>query len=542
VSAYAARVVRAHTLEPVVTAALAACAAAIVVMVGPVGGDVPAHLYRTLLVHDNVYLWDNLWFAGQYPLVSYSLLYYPVADAVGNLGLVVASVVGAAVLFQRICTREWGDAAIWPSRAFAILAAGPIFTGTYSYAAGFAMLLATIAALQSGRIGLAIGCGALTLGFSPLAFIFLVIALAAIFVSRRRISRRAVLFAAGLTVAVGIQFAALRLFPMGGRYPFRGVELATVLVVAGLGALVALRAPRGGVLAALFGIWLLVSVVLFIVPEPVGENVTRLRSVVFPLMLLTVLVARFRPVLLAIPALAVALFYNVVPYAHAIENRSDSRVSTAAYWAPALHFLHRHREGAFRVEVVPTVDHWEAWYIPRAGFPLARGWYRQLDIVENGALYRDPLSPAGYRHWLRRMAVRYVLLSSAPIGKKGADREAWLLLHGAPGLHRVFRSRDWRIYEVRDPLPLLHGPGEAHIGAFTHDRIAARVSRPGKYHLAVRFMPYWHVKGDVCVEQARDGMTDIVAGGRGHFLLAADGGLSALVTSPWTGDTSGYCG
>ena len=155
-------------------------------LVGPTGGDVPAHLYRTLLVHENVYLWDNLWFAGQYPLVSYSLLYYPVAAVTGNVVLVVASVVAAAVLFERICAREWGAASVWPSRAFAVLAAGPLFTGTYSYAAGFATLLATVAALQSGRIWIAVGCGALTLGFSPLAFIFLVIVLAAVAVSRRR--------------------------------------------------------------------------------------------------------------------------------------------------------------------------------------------------------------------------------------------------------------------------------------------------------------------------------------------------------------------
>jgi len=532
----------ANRLEPVLSALLAALAATVVVLAGPTGGDVPAHLYRTLLVHENIYLWDNLWFAGQYPLVSYSLLYYPAAAAIGNLTLVVASVVGAAVLFQRICTREWGAAAIWPSRAFAILAAGPIFTGTYSYAAGFAMLLATIAALQSGRISLAIGCGALTLGFSPLAFIFLVIALAAIAVSRRQVNRRAVLFCAGLAVAAGVQLAALRLFPMGGRYPFRGIELATVLVVAGLGVIVALRAPRGGILAALFGFWLLASVALFIIPEPVGENVTRLRSVVFPLMLLTVLVARFRPRGVALVALALALVYNLMPYANAVANRTkDSRAASAAFWAPALHFLHEHRGGAFRVEVVPTSDHWEAWFIPRAGFPLARGWYRQLDIAENGALYHDPLSPAGYRHWLRRMAVRYVMLPSVTLGKKGADREARLLLRGAPGLRLAYRSVDWRIYEVHDPLPILRGPGRVHVGAFTHDRIAARVSEPGTYRLAVRYMPYWDVRrGAVCVARAQDGMTDLRVRRPGPLLLAAADGPSALLASA-LGDTDGDC-
>jgi hypothetical protein len=534
-TAYAASVAAARRYEWLKTGLIAAAAALTVVLVGPAGGDVPAHLYRTLLVHENVYLWDNLWFAGQYPLVSYSLLYYPVAAIVGNVVIVVGSVVAAAMLFQRICEREWGGAAVWPSRAFAIVVAGPLFTGTYSYAAGFAMLLATIAALQSGRIPLAVGCSALTLGFSPLAFVFLVIVLAAIAVSRRQINRKAVMFAAGLCIAAGVELAALRLFPTGGRYPFRGVELATVLVVAGLGLLIASRAPRGGVLAALFGFWLLACVALFLIPGPVGENVTRLRSVVFPLMLLTVLVARFRPRGLAILGLTLALAYNVVPYANAVSSRIDSRASDRAFWAPALTYLNHHRGGAFRVEVVPTADHWEAWWIPSSGFPLARGWYRQMDIAENGALYRDPLSPAGYRHWLKRMAVRYVMLPALPLGKKGADREALLLTRGVDGLRLVYSTPDWRIWEVEHAAPIATGPAHVHMGAFTHDRIAMRFTEPGVYRLAVRYMPYWEVKrGAVCVGKAADGMTLLEVQHAGRLLLAAADGPSALVRSPLT--------
>src|SRR5918911_2580007 len=107
-TARAAPIAAPRSHEWVYSALIAGMAAALLVTVGPAGGDVPAHLYRTLLVRENVYLWDNLWFAGQYPLVSYSLLYYPVAAVVGNLTLVIASVVASAVLFERICSREWG--------------------------------------------------------------------------------------------------------------------------------------------------------------------------------------------------------------------------------------------------------------------------------------------------------------------------------------------------------------------------------------------------------------------------------------------------
>ncbi len=51
-------------------------AAVFILAIGPQPGDAPAHLYRTFLVEHGIVLWDNLWYAGQYPLASYSLLYY----------------------------------------------------------------------------------------------------------------------------------------------------------------------------------------------------------------------------------------------------------------------------------------------------------------------------------------------------------------------------------------------------------------------------------------------------------------------------------
>ena len=44
------------------------------------------------------------------------------------------AVVLSAVLFASLVEREWGAAGIWPARAFGVLAAGPMFVGTYSYA------------------------------------------------------------------------------------------------------------------------------------------------------------------------------------------------------------------------------------------------------------------------------------------------------------------------------------------------------------------------------------------------------------------------
>jgi hypothetical protein len=511
--------------------ALAAVPAALLIALTPTGGDAAAHLYRTLLVREGVYVWDNLWFAGQYPLASYSLLYYLPAAIVGNVPLVFCSVLASAALFASISIREWGNAALWPARAFSVLAAGPLFTGTYSYALGLAAMLAALRALQAGHAWLGVAFAALTLGFSPLAFIFLCLVLLAVFVARRRVDVSVLAVGGGLVVLVATQVASFLLFPSEGEYPFRGLELAAVLTVSGLGAFLALRARGGNILAALFFLWGLASLIVFIVPEPIGENLTRLRAFVFPVMLLTALLARFRPRVLAVAALAAALAYNVVPYAKAFPERT-SRPAGEAFWAPALSFLRAHGSADYRVEVVPTYDHWEAYWIPRAGFALARGWYRQLDIAQNAVLYRKPLSARAYRAWLKRMGVKYVLLPNTRLGKKGAEWEAQLLRSGRVGLPEVFRTRDWRIYEVPRPVAILTGPAPAWLEAFGHGRIAGHTTERGVYLLRVSYMPYWEVRrGRLCLERSPNGMTLLHVRRPGPFTLALDQQPTALVRS-----------
>src|SRR5918996_5127517 len=137
--------------DTLVAAGLAAVSALLVAWLAPPGGDAAAHLYRTELLRDGVVLWDNLWFAGHYPLASYSPLYYLPSALVGNVPLVVAAAIVSAALFASLATRQWGEAARWPARCFGVLAAGPLFTGTYSYALGLAAALGALRLVQAGR-------------------------------------------------------------------------------------------------------------------------------------------------------------------------------------------------------------------------------------------------------------------------------------------------------------------------------------------------------------------------------------------------------
>jgi hypothetical protein len=249
--------------------------------------------------------------------------------------------------------------------------------------------------------------------------------------------------------------------------------------------------------------------------------------------LLAALLARFRPRWLAAPALAVALVYNLGPDASALPKRVEDRpTATASFWEPALAFLRSRSTPDYRVEVVPTFGHWEAYRLPRAGFPLARGWYRQIDLAQNPQLYRASLDGRTYRRWLRSLGVRYVLLPRARLGPMGAEREADLLRSGRAGLAAVFRSADWTIYELRGATRILTGPAQATLTRLDHERIEGRVGGAGSYLLRVRHSPYLRIaSGAVCVTRADDGMTRLVATGPGRFVLEASL-LSPEIDSP----------
>ena len=501
-------------------------------MLGPAPGDAPAHLYRTFLVQHGAVIWDNLWYAGQYPLGSYSLLYYFPAAVLGNLPIVLIAAVASTLLFASIGFHEWGALARWPTRAFGVLAAAPVFTGLYSYTLGFAALLAVLRFVQRGRTWLAIACAALTVGFSPLAFVFLCLILGSLLLAKRRITGQAIGLAIGLVCVAGLEAVALVLFPSTGVYPFSPIDLVAVIAVCTTGALLARRAEGGRLLTWFFLAWGVGCVVAYIVPSAIGDNVTRLRAFVFPLMLVAAAQARFRPRFLTTVALTGALAYNLVPYLLLVPFRLDSRPETAVFWQPAIDFLARHRDPNFRVEVVPTAAHWESYWIPRAGYPLARGWYRQLDEATNPVLYSKHLNGVTYTAWLRRMSVDYVLLPRTQLDAYGAAAEGRLLSTGAADVRPVFSSANWTIFELAHPRPLLTGPGRARLTVMGHEVISGVVSAPGLYTLRIRYSPYWIAGPSVgCIDKGPAGMTTIVLRRPGAFTLKITNGFDPFVDS-----------
>jgi hypothetical protein len=512
-----------------VCAAIATTVALLLLGLVPLGGDAAAHLYRTLLVRRGVLVWDNLWFAGHYPLVSYSLFYYLPAAVLGNNLLGSLGVVLSAVLFASIVLRQWGRVARWPAYAFAVLAGGQFFTGDYPYTLAFTALLATIWSLQRRHTLLAVGCAALTLGCNPLAFLFLCLALVALFPISSRPRSRTIAIAVSLIVLAGLELGALRLFPSRGLYyPFTLWRFAIGIPIGLLGSLLALRNRRASPIASLFIVWTIASVIAFVVPSPFGHNLLRPEAIVFPVMLLAALLTRFKPYWLAVPAIASAFAANIVPYVMIARGREDP-AARASFWAPMLHYVTEHPAPDFRLEVVPEFNHWESYFVPKAGLPLARGWYQQLDSGDYPSLHNTTLTPSLYRSWLRSVGVRYVIVTAAKPAA-GADREEKLVTSGRSGLVKVFQGKTGAVYELPGATPILTGPARAAITSQTSSGVTGWVSRPGSYLLRIHYTPYWKLKrGSLCLSHAPGDMTRLEVRQAGSFSLQAIEKTSTLV-------------
>jgi hypothetical protein len=179
-----------------------------------------------------------------------------------------------------------------------------------------------------------------------------------------------------------------------------------------------------------------------------------------------------------------------------VRTADDNREVTSAYFQPMMTYLSRQPGPPFRIEIPFTLFHWEA-YLMAPEFPLARGWERQLDIKYNPLFYDGTLTAARYDAWLHEVAVRYVAVSDKDLDYS-AKQEVALIDHGVPYLHLVFRTRQWRVYAVRDPTPIVQGA--ATLTELGSDWLEVDGLHSGTAIVRVHYSPYWAVvDGSGCV-------------------------------------------
>ena len=492
--------------EAVLCAAAAAFLASLLVWLGPPGTDFAAHAYqRTAFLQHGFALWNNFWYAGRYSFVTYSLIYYPLAALIGIKLLAVATVSIAALGFAVVLGREWGPTARWSSWTFAVVWAGVVLSGAFPFALGAALALLAIWALQTGSRWKFGALAALTAAASPLAFLLLALVLAGIGVGRWREGRKLLVPASIIVVMGGTEAVLWRLFADGGRYPFSWEELLAACVFCLLGAALTWRVEGARPLRWLFVVYLGACLAAFAIPSSLGENVDRLRYVAVPVAVLALSLRHWRPLPVAVVSLGLAASWNLTPLAFSFVKTYQDPASAQSYWRPAIDYLHRHLSPSYRVEAVDTAGHWDAVYLPRAGIPLARGWFRQNDYPQNRLLYSDDgLGRRAYLRWLRSLGVRYVVLTDAPPDYSARD-EAKLLKSGKSRLTKVLSTPHVSIYAVPSPHPLITGPAPASVVSLTETQVTVRAAEAGTYRLAIRYSPYW-MASTGCLDPGQDSM------------------------------------
>ena len=483
--------------------ALSSVLAAILLIWDPQVRDLAAQAFRVeLFEREGFAIWNGSWYEGHYTL-TYSVLFPPLAAVLGPQLVGALSVVASAYLFDRLVRDHWGERARWATLWFGAGAVTMMATGRVTFSLGVAFGLAALRALQRGRRAWAIAAAAACALSSPVAAAFLagVTAVGAV-AGGKRVDRAGLLVAAVAALPIVLLNV---IFPDESRQPFSFAAFFPVLLY---GAVVVYltrgiaeeRRFRAVVLA-----YVVATAVVWLVPNPLGNNAIRLPALFGGPLLLAIMLARRPPMptLVAVLILATAGFWQFLAPVRDLAHSAGDASTKATYYNGLEDWLRANGGKHARIEVPTTLNTWEAAYLAPE-FQLARGWLGQLDRARNGVFYDGRLTHERYRQWLRRNGVRYVALPDAPL-QPAARRERRLIRDEPAYLEPRWSSTHWRVYEVADPLPLVRSEyGEARLLSLRPDSFSLHVERPGTFTVLARPSPYWRLnRSDGCV--GRDG-------------------------------------
>jgi hypothetical protein len=510
--------------------ALSFALALAMVLWNPPVGDLAAQVFRTELFESaGLAIWNGSWYGGHYTL-TYSVLFPPLAALLGPQVVGMFAVVASSYLFDRLVRDRWGDEARWATLWFGAGVVTLLADGQLTFALGVAFGLAALRCLQLGRAPLALLAATACPLASPVAGAFLAGVLVAGAVERGSRPNRLALGAAGVSLALVL--APNIAFPESGQFPFVfSSYVAIPLWVAGALVLThSVRHEERQLRRVLIG-YLLASTLIWITPNAMGGNAVRLGALFGGPVLAAVLLSRrprpTGPTWFFVPLLALAiagsLYWQLTASVAQIARSVGDPSTAAAYFHPASRWLRDHGAQAMRIEVPPTQNHWESVYLA-SKFELARGWLRQLDTTREDIFYDEKkLTAASYGNWLRSNAISYVALPDAQLDYSGVE-ERRLILSGMPYLDLRFQSEHWRIYEVRDPKPLVAplGAAAAEVRWFDSEGFALDVERSGEFLVRVNFTPYWSIgRGTGCILRRGD-WTVARASRPGVFRVNAD--------------------
>ncbi|PNV34808.1 hypothetical protein C1708_22910 [Streptomyces sp. DH-12] len=483
------------------------------------GGDLAAQdAWAGFAARHGTSAYNLFWYGGMHT-ANYSLISPYLMAAVGVRALTVASGAAAtwiaAVLIGRVLPRR----PLAPALLAALGLWGNVASGRTTFALGVVFGLAACLYLTGRkRLVLAGSHAALATMASPVAGLFLAVVGAGYALVRRPGP------AAALLVPPALVVGATSLL-----FPFQGEQLmpaGRIGIPATLGIAVAVLSPPSWRVARWSGVvYAAGTVLVYLIPSPIGTNVERFAEYAAPVALLVALLPqpRLRPVRRAL--LVAALVFSAGWTGK--KTVDDLKVSTdVPAWAAQTDGVVRALEslGAdrTRVEAVPARNHREAVALA-PHVHLARGWNRQLDVERARLFYDGSFSAASYRAWLDRWAVGFVVLHDGkPDGF--AEEEARLVRERRPDwLVPVWRDAHWQVFRVRDAVPLVSAPGS--VVRTSGAELVLRVARPGTVTVRIAYSPWLRVDGGGCLSRAGE-FTRLTVSAPGEYRISSEYGPS----------------
>lgn len=483
------------------------------VLLLPVSGpDLPAAEYRTELARQHGLLaFDSSWYGGHSP-IGYSVLFPLLAALVGVALTGLLAAVLSSWAAGRLVPEQGLAGARWCRLSFAVATCADLVVGRLPFALGLALGMVALVLLRDHRLFWAAAAAAGCSLASPLAGFFLLL-IGVVWLGRVRWRELLVLSPAVLGSLIAAPYGG-----GGGRFPF---PAGTFLALACFVVLGLVFVPRTHVLVRRGLVaYAITATALFVVPNPIGGNITRLGTLVaVPLALYVLLSSRRRAWLLA---LAVPLaVWQLAPVTGAVAASAQDPSRSPAYYTGLLDYLHHQPDSSGRLEIPFTREHWEADYVAEQ-YPLARGWDRQLDLQHNQVLYA-PLTSRSYHRWVDQNAVDLIALPDVPLDSSGRY-EAALLRRGLPWVTPVWSDAHWQVWRVRNSVPLVSGP--ASMLAQTVSTATLDVTAPGWVTLRIRYSSVWRTQDPtMCVQADPQGWIEFYAVNPG--IVTLDTGLLA---------------
>ncbi|MBC2907655.1 DUF2029 domain-containing protein [Streptomyces cupreus] len=483
------------------------------------GGDLAAQeAWADFVSRHGGSAYNLFWYGGMHT-ANYSLISPYLMAALGVRTVTVVSGLAASWLAAVLITRAGVRRPVGPALLASLALWCNVASGRTTFALGVAFGLAACLLLtRERRTTLAVAYAALATMASPVAGLFLVVVGAALLLVRDWARALSLLIPPAVVVGV-----TTLLFPFTGEQLMPPARIWPPVV---LGLAVAALAPGTWRVAQWSGaVYAAGTVLTYLIPSPVGTNVERFAELFAPAVLLAALLSAPGLAKVRRNLLVAALVFSVAWVGK--KTADDLEVSTVVpAWAAETDGVIRALEGLgadrTRVEVVPARNHREAVELA-PHINMARGWNRQLDMERARLFYDGTFNATTYRAWLDRWAVGLVVL---PLGKPDgfAEAEARLIGERRPDwLEPVWQDAHWRIYRVRDAVPLVSAP--ASVVRTSGADLVVQLPRAGSVTVRVAYSPWLRAEGGCLSRQGE--FTRLTVTAPGEYRISSEYGPSA---------------